>query len=94
MIPPQKGSSYHKKNEFYRNRNIDEIKAYGRIEWQKKRSYGKRNQSELAIQRYKRILGNRLHARDFTRQQQEAIIGCSVLNKMMCITIGKIRPKI
>jgi len=94
VIPPQKGSSYHKKNEFYRNRNIDEIKAYGRIGWQKKRSYGKRNQSELAIQRYKRILGNRLHARDFTRQQQEAIIGCSVLNKMMCITIGKIRPKI
>jgi DDE family transposase len=93
VIPPQKGSLYQKKNEYFRNRNIEEIKLYGRMGWQKRRDYGKRNQSELAIQRYKRILGNKLHARDFARQQQEAIIGCSILNKMMSITIGKIHSK-
>jgi hypothetical protein len=93
VIPPQKGSFYHKKNKYFRNRNIEEIKIYGRIGWQKRRDYGKRNQSELAIQRYKRILGNKLHARDFDRQKQEAIIGCSILNKMMSITLGKIRSK-
>jgi len=74
-----------------RKRNILEIKCHGHMEWQKRRDYGKRNYSELAIQRYKRILGNKLHARDFERQKQEAIIGCSILNKMMCLTLGEIR---
>lgn len=93
VIPPQKGAAENKENEFYRNRNILEIKYYGYIQWQKRLDYGKRNNSELAIQRYKRILGNKLHSRDFIRQKQEAIIGCSILNKMMCITLGKIRSK-
>ena len=56
-------------------------------------SYGNRNQSENAIGRYKRILGNKLHARDFSRQQQEAIVGCSILNKMMCVTLADVRQK-
>ena len=50
------------------------------------RDYGKGNQVERAIGRYKRILGNRLHSREFERQRQEAIIGCTsaevYLNKL------------
>lgn len=91
VIPPQKEAAENKENEFYRNRNILEIHYYGRMEWQRRRGYGNRNHSELAIQRYKKILGNKLHARDFERQKQEAIIGCSILNKMMCITLEPIR---
>ena len=93
VIPPQKGADYNEGNEFFRNRNILEIKYHGHMEWQRRREYGKRNHSELAIQRYKRILRNKLHARDFERQKQEAIIGCSILNKMMCLTIGENRSK-
>ena len=93
VIPPQKGAMYNKENEFYRNRNIVEVKCYGHMGWQKRRDYGKRNNSELAIQRYKKILGNKLHARDFERQKQEAIIGSSILNKMMCLTIGENHSK-
>jgi len=52
------------------------------MDWQREQSYGQRNVSELGVQRYKRILGNTLHARDLDRQKQEAMIGCSVLNKM------------
>jgi hypothetical protein len=52
------------------------------MQWQKQRNYGKRNYSELALQRYQKILGNTMHARDLTRQQQEGMIGCSVINKM------------
>lgn len=63
------------------------------MEWQKRREYGKRNNSELAIQRYKRILGNKFDARDFERQKQEAIIGFSILNKMMCLTLGETRSE-
>jgi len=67
VIPPQKDAVYQSNNEFYCNRNILEIQCYGRMGWQKRRNYGRRNNSELAIQRYKRILGNRLNARDFAR---------------------------
>jgi hypothetical protein len=58
VIPPQNGEEENKKNEFYRNRNILEVKYYEHIGWQKRREYGKRNNSELAIHRYKRILGS------------------------------------
>jgi hypothetical protein len=92
-IPPKKGSIYNKESEWMRNRNIEEIQCYGRMTWQEKHQYGNRNHSECAIGRYKRILGNKLHAREFLRQQQETIIGCSILNKMMCITLADMRPK-
>jgi hypothetical protein len=65
-----------------RNRNIQEIKKNGRMAWQKNREYGRRNLSELAMLRYQKILGDTMHARDFDRQKQEAMIGCGVLNKM------------
>jgi len=93
VIPPRHGSRYNKKNVWMRNRNVDEIHCYGRMAWQHKHDYGKRNQSENAIGRYKRMLGNKLHARELTRQKQEVIIGCSVLNKMMCVTLAEVRQK-
>ena len=65
-----------------RNRNLTEIKEDGRVAWQKNRRYGQRNLSELGVQRYQRILGDSLHAREFGRQQQEAMIACGILNKM------------
>jgi hypothetical protein len=52
------------------------------MNWQRVRNYGKRNYAELAIQRYKRILGNRLHGRELSRQKNEAMLGCGILNKM------------
>ena len=91
VISPQKEAITHQGNEFFRNRNSLEIDYYGRMGWQKRRNYARRNNSELAIQRYKRILGNRLHSREFERQKQEAVIGCSILNKMMCINLEQIR---
>ncbi len=90
VISPQKDAVAHNHNQFYRKRNILEIEYHGRMEWQKRRNYGRRNNSELAIQRYKRTLGNKLHAREFKRQKQEVIIGCSILNKMMCISLEQI----
>jgi hypothetical protein len=82
VIPPDRNAVYGDKNNEQRNRNILEIMLFGRMIWQRLRKYGKRNYSELAIQRYKRILGNALQARELVRQKQESIIGCSVLNKM------------
>jgi len=84
VIPPRKDAVYHNNNHHQRNRNIIEIAfGYGgRMGWQRRRNYGRRNYSELAIQRYKRILGNQLQSREFRNQKQEAMIGCGVLNKM------------
>ncbi len=82
MIPPAKNAVLNIKSHTMRNRNVSEIAVYGRMAWQKKRRYGRRNISELGIQRYKRMLGRAMHARSFERQQQELMIGCRSLNKM------------
>lgn len=76
---------YHKKSHPQRNRNVLAVKAQGRIHWQKQYHYGRRNLAELAIQRYKRILGNTLQSREINRQKPEAMIGCGVLNKMTAL---------
>jgi hypothetical protein len=72
VIPPSSDAVYHQGNHPQRNRNLQEIKTFGRMSWQRVREYGKRNHSELCIQRYKRILGNQLHAREMSRQKQES----------------------
>ena len=82
VIPPDKDAIYNKGNHPLRNRNVMEVKCFGRMGWQRARDYGKRNYSELAILRYKRILGNTMQSREFSRQKQEAMIACGVLNKM------------
>ena len=82
IIPPDSDAVYNKNNHAQRNRNLQEIKTFGRMNWQRVRGYGRRNYSELGIQRYKKILGNKLHAREMSRQKNEAMIGCGILNKM------------
>jgi len=82
IIPPDSDAVYDKANHPQRNLNLQEIKTFGRMNWQSVRKYGRRNYSELAIQRYKKILGNKLHARELSRQKNEAMIGCGILNKM------------
>lgn len=93
VIPPRRNAIDDKQNHWMRNRNLREINIYGRMKWQNDHDYGKRNQAERAIGRYKRILGNRLHSREMTRQRQETIIGCGILNKMVCLTLAEIRSK-
>ena len=82
VIPPRSGAVVSDKSAFQRNRNIVEIETNGRMQWQKAREYGRRNYSELGVQRYQRTFGDTMHARDFPRQQQEAMIASGALNKM------------
>jgi hypothetical protein len=53
VIPPRSNSTDEKHHHWMSNRNLREIKCYGRMEWQTNRDYGKRNQAERAIGRYK-----------------------------------------
>lgn len=89
VIPPASNAVYCKAHHPQRNRNLQEIKSFGRMAWQRVRDYGKRNYSELAIQRYKKILGNKLHAREMLQQRNEAMIGCGILNKMTSLGMPK-----
>jgi hypothetical protein len=89
VIPPVSDAVYGKDSHPQRNRNLQEIKTFGRMNWQRARGYGKRNNAELVMLRYKNILGNKLHARELSRQEQEAMIGCSVLNKMTNLGMPK-----
>ena len=89
VIPPQSNAVEKDEAHPMRNRNIAEIEQSGRMNWQKNRGYGRRNYSELCIQRYKRILGDQLHAREEARQKQEAMLGASVLNKMTSLGMPK-----
>ena len=82
VIPPRVDAVINGKAAKLRNRNIKEIKEHGRMHWQRTRGYGQRNYSELGVQRYQRILGVAMHAREFSRQKVEAMIGCGVTNKM------------
>ena len=73
---------YNKDNHFQQNRNYQEIKTFGRMNWQRAKNHGRSNTSEIAIQPYKKIVRCALHSRDYVRQKIESIIGCGVLHKM------------
>ena len=45
-------------------------------------SYHQQARAENAFMRYKRILGDRLHARDGDTQIVEARLACNILNRM------------
>ena len=54
VIPPRSNAIESDKSAPQRNRNIAEIEANGRMQWQRERKYGRRNYSELGVQRYQK----------------------------------------
>ena len=66
-----------------RDEHIQSLADRGRLGWQRETDYGKRSKAETAMARYKRILGDHLHARKLPGQQAEAAIGVAVLNRMI-----------
>ncbi len=59
-----------------------QIAATGRMKWQRNRQYGRRNYSELGVQRYQITFGDTMNSREFSRQEQEAMIASGALNRM------------
>ena len=72
-----------------REDHIASIQIDGRLKWQGCTGYGKRALIEMAMARYKGIIGWRMQARSFTSQQTEAAIGVAILNRMLTCA----RPK-
>ena len=55
----------------------------GRMGWQRATGYGRRNQAETAMARYKHLIGPKLRARSLPAQQGEVAIAVAVLNRMI-----------
>jgi transposase len=65
-----------------RDWHLQMIQARGRLGWQKMVNYGRRSLGEVAMMRYKTLIGHRLHARTLSTQKTEAAAGCKVINVM------------
>jgi hypothetical protein len=87
VIPPQRNASVRKSKRHYRhiqarNERVETIEQQGRKRWKQHTGYYRRSLAETGIARYKRIIGPKLRARVFLRQQVEARLGCKRLNRM------------
>jgi transposase len=65
-----------------RDRHLRMIHERGRLGWQKAVNYGRRSLGEVAMMRYKTMIGRRLHARTLPTQKTEVASGCKVINVM------------
>src|SRR3954449_9656176 len=66
-----------------RDRHLQLIAEKGRMGWQKASGYNARARAEAAISRYKRVIGDGLHARTDRRRATEVNVGVHVLNRML-----------
>ena len=64
------------------DRRIQRIAECGRLAWQRAVRYGRRSLGEVAMLRYKTLIGRCLHARTLPRQKTKAKIACKVINIM------------
>jgi hypothetical protein len=65
-----------------RDRHLQLIQERGRRGWQKAVNYGRRSLGEVAMMRYKTVIGRCLHARTLPTQKTEAAASCKVINIM------------
>jgi len=89
-IPPRRGARIwqhgnSKDQRLARDENLREIRQKGRKRWKQESGYHRRSLAETAMSRYKRIVGEKLQARDFQRQSTEAFVGVLILNKMTAL---------
>lgn len=83
--PPPKNATFSlnaAQHPTARDRVIAQIKAHGRMAWQKTCGYNQRSRGETQMGRWKAVIGPKLKARTFENQKTEAKIGVRVLNRM------------
>jgi len=95
VIPPRVDAVLDEGNELViqRNRHLLSIQNDGRLKWQRETGYGRRSLVETTMGRYKSLIGPRLRARDFVRQQTEAAVGILVLNQHAGCRSPSFRPR-
>jgi hypothetical protein len=85
IIPPRKTAVLSDTAETAptrRDRHLQLIAEKRRLGWQRAVGYGKRSLVEVAVLRYKALIGRGLRARTLPAQKTEAAAGCRALNVM------------
>ena len=88
VVPPRRAATASPKATGpweQRNQHLERIAEIGRQAWQKETSYRQQARVEGTFLRYKRILGGSLRAKRFEPQKREAMVGCTVLNKLLAL---------
>jgi len=65
------------------DRRVQLMAERGRMGWQSATSYGRRIQAEMAMARYKHLIGPKLRARSLPAQKSEVASAIAVLNTMI-----------
>ena len=66
-----------------RNEHISEIGRMGISDWRRQSGYYVQSHVENTFSRFKKIIGGRLRSKHDAAQEREALIGCSILNRML-----------
>jgi hypothetical protein len=66
-----------------RNQHISKIERMGRSDWRRRSGYYLQSHVENVFYRFKKIIGGRLRSKNSEAQEREALIGCTILNKML-----------
>ena len=82
VVPPIKTAKTGGRGCRARDRVVRRVRKVGRRQWKKESGYHQQSRAENTFMRYKRILGDRLHARDADGQSVEARLACNILNRM------------
>lgn len=88
IIPPQRNAVISKKPDKAmesRNKAIKRIRKIGRKKWKQEVGYHKRSLAEVAMFRYKTIIGDKISSRKFENEKIEVRIGCKILNKFTAL---------
>ena len=88
VVPPIKTATISRRRSTLpsaRDRTIMRIKEIGRRQWKKESGYHRQARVENTFFRYRTIIGPGLRARHPESQKAEAIIACSILNRMMIL---------
>ncbi len=96
-IPPRRGARIWRhgnsqEKRLARDENLREIRRVGRKRWKQKNGYHRRSLAETTMSRYKRIVGEKLQARNFFRQSTEAFVGVLMLNRMTALGMPQSYP--
>lgn len=92
VIPPRKPATVDRRAVGpWRQRNaaIKRTAVVGRRQWRKESGAHQQARAENGMYRYKRIIGDRLRAKQFDAQKREVMIGVNVLNRMTKLGMPK-----
>lgn len=90
IIPPQHNAVISEDPALAdRNKAIRRIKKIGRKKWKQEVNYHRRSRIEVAMFRYKTIIGDEIRSRKFENEKIEVRIGCKILNKMTKLGMPK-----